>query len=51
MLIPMVIEETARGREAKKRKKAKDQRAPAKSSYERTPPKPTPAAPDNVQQR
>ncbi len=33
-----------RGREAKKPKKTKDQPAPAKSRYERTPPKqPTPA--------
>ena len=30
-----------RGRGAKKPKKAKDQRAPAKSGYERTPAKPT----------
>ena len=41
-----------RGREAKKPKKNKDQRAPApaKSRYERTPPKPAPTAPDNVPQ-
>jgi hypothetical protein len=39
-----------RGREAKKPKKAKDQKAPAKSRYERTPPKPTPATPDTVPQ-
>ena len=40
-----------RGREAKKPKKAKDQRAPAKSRFERTPPKPTPAVPDSITQR
>jgi hypothetical protein len=39
-----------RGREAKKPKKAKDQRAPTKSRYERTPPQPTPAVPDNAPQ-
>jgi len=38
------------GREAKKPKKAKDQRAPTNSRYERTPPKPTPAAPDTAAQ-
>jgi hypothetical protein len=37
-----------RGREAKKPKKTKEQPAPVKSRYERTPPKPAPATPDTV---